>query len=139
MSTTPATAFTYEQVEKALGEGFNMAAEESGVDVENRDFAATQSAFWAYLNVLAVPRPATPLHPVTYETYTRDQVSTALNRAVDDMAARLHNGVADDIDNFAVNAALTLLDDPDASFADVTSECYGEDADVVSGWLADAA
>ncbi|MFI5868522.1 hypothetical protein [Streptomyces sp. NPDC051546] len=65
--------------------------------------------------------------------YSRDQVSTAVNAAVDDSAQTVRQQHADDIDNLVVNAVLTLLVHPDASFADIVEECYGgEDADAVT-------
>ncbi|MEU6462210.1 hypothetical protein [Streptomyces sp. NPDC046976] len=130
MSTAHAT-FMQAQVDTAIHDGFEMAASEAGVDVDNRDFVETQAAFWAYLQ-LAQGHGAEAV-------YTREQVSAALNLAVDDMAEQLHGGTADDIDNFAVNAALTLLETPGASFEDITVECYGEDAAEVSRWLTQAA
>ncbi|MFI8201001.1 hypothetical protein ACIF6K_31515 [Streptomyces sp. NPDC085942] len=121
MSTATDTAtFTRDQVEEAVCAGFEMAAEESGVSVDNSDFERTRVRFWELLDLIGT-------------TYTRDQIQTALN-AAPDAGARC----ADDIDNFAVNATLTLLDNPDAAFGDVAEECYGEDADEVAGWLADA-
>ena len=128
MTTAAPTTFTHDQVTKAIKDGFEMAAAESGVDVDNGDFETSRTTFWEYLGGEAGAR------------YTSDQVSTALNRAVDDMAEQLHGKTPDDIDNFAVNAALTLLDNPNASFDDIIAECYDdEDPEVVSGWLADAA
>ncbi|MGW2109932.1 hypothetical protein [Streptomyces sp. NPDC001948] len=136
MSNT-ADPVTYDQIEKAIEEGFEMAADQSGVYVDNRDFASTQDAFWTYLQLTAAMThdPASD----TGATYTRAQGSIALNRAVDDMADQLHGGCADDIDNFAVNAAMTLLDSPNSSFEDIVTECYGEEADEVARWLTNAA
>lgn len=34
-----------------------------------------------------------------------------------------------------INAALSLLDDPDADFDQVVAECYGERPSVVRSWL----
>ncbi|OEJ23047.1 hypothetical protein AR457_38285 [Streptomyces agglomeratus] len=136
MTTTSDTStFTREEIEQAIDDGYEMAAAQAGVDVDNDDFVATRAAFWAYLAVTAVTtQPGAPAEQEA--TYTRDQVSTALNRATDDAAG---SGCADDIDNFAVNAAMTLLDNPDADFETITTECYGEDADEVADWLTNAA
>ncbi|MFF3787133.1 hypothetical protein [Streptomyces sp. NPDC001933] len=136
MSNTAAPV-TYDQIENSIEEGFKMAADQSGVDVDNRDFTTTQDAFWTYLQLAAAMTQDAASD--TEATYTRAQVSIALNRAVDDMADHLHGGCADDIDNFAVNAAMTLLDSPNASFEDIVTECYGEEADEVARWLTNAA
>ncbi|MGW3932970.1 hypothetical protein ACWECC_33485 [Streptomyces microflavus] len=132
--TTGTSTFTREEIEQAIDDGYEMAAAEAGVDVDNHDFVATRAAFWAYLAVTAVTTQ--PGAAEQEATYTRNQVSTALNRATDDAAAPQ---CADDVDNFAVNAAMTLLDNPDADFETITTECYGEDADVVADWLSNAA
>ncbi|MFI1532125.1 hypothetical protein [Streptomyces griseus] len=129
MSTTTAT-FTRDQIKQAVTDGFQMAADESGVSFTNSDFRMTRARLWGNLRRIDKAATDTPGEP----TYTRDQIQTALNTATD-----AGPKAADDIDNFAVNATLTLLDNPDAAFGDIVEECYGEDADVVAGWLADAA
>ncbi|MFB7403307.1 hypothetical protein ACFCZR_24340 [Streptomyces rubiginosohelvolus] len=130
MSTTTATVtFTRDQVEEAVTAGFEMAADESGVSVDNSDFRRTRALFHSILDQADAAGPTAPGEP----TYTRDQIQAALNTATD-----AGPRAADDIDNFAVNATLTLLDNPDAAFGDITEECYGEDADEVAGWLANA-
>ncbi|WP_399554017.1 hypothetical protein [Streptomyces anulatus] len=131
MSTTTATVtFTRDQVEEALTAGFEMAAEESRATFDNSDFRRTRALFRSILDQVDMASgPSAPGEP----TYTREQVQTALNTATD-----AGPKTADDIDNFAVNATLTLLDDPDAAFGDVAEECYGADADQVAGWLVDA-
>ncbi|MCD9904551.1 hypothetical protein LUR56_39755 [Streptomyces sp. MT29] len=132
MSTATATAtFTREQIEQAVTDGFEMAADESGVSVDNPDFSRTRALFRSILDQVDMASgPNTPGEP----TYTREQVQAALNTATD-----AGPKAADDIDNFAVNATLTLLDDPDAAFGDIVEECYGEDADAVADWLTAAA
>ncbi|MFH8439312.1 hypothetical protein ACH4A3_29325 [Streptomyces sp. NPDC018007] len=128
--STPTATFTRDQIEQAVTDGFQMAADEASVSVNNSDFRRTRVLFRSILDqVDAASGPTTPGEP----TYTREQIQEALNTATD-AGARC----ADNIDNFAVNAALTLLDNPDAAFGDVAEECYGEDADEVAGWLADA-
>ncbi|MFB6908014.1 hypothetical protein ACFCWB_27450 [Streptomyces bacillaris] len=122
MSTTP--TYTHDQIEQAITNGFDMAADHAGIPAQNSDFNATLNTFWANLAVTDAT------------AHTRDEVSAALNQATDDAAKP---GCADDIDNFAVNAALTLLETPDATFDDVATECYGEDPDVIAGWLRAAA
>ncbi|MFI6142386.1 hypothetical protein ACIBCC_29870 [Streptomyces griseus] len=132
MSTATATArFTRDEIEEAVSAGFEMAADESGVSVDNSDFRRTRALVRSILDQVDMASgPSAPGEP----TYTREQVEKALNTATD-----AGPKAADDIDNFAVNATLTLLDNPDAAFGDIVEECYGEDADVVAGWLADAA
>ncbi|MGW6569827.1 hypothetical protein [Streptomyces sp. NPDC054975] len=71
---------------------------------------------------------------MTSTTYTRDHVSTAVNAAVD-LAADKADRDTTDTDNFIVNAALTLLENPDATFVDIVHECYDEDPDDVRSWL----
>lgn len=119
--------YTPGQIAEAIEEGFERAAARAGIFTDNADFNATLTTFWAYLAAIKAS--------TLTGAYTRDQVSDALNRATDDAAAP---GCADDIDSFAVNAALTLLEAPNATFADVATECYGEDADDVAQWLRDA-
>ncbi|MFD3820231.1 hypothetical protein ACFWRZ_34660 [Streptomyces rubiginosohelvolus] len=118
------TSYTREQIEKATEDGFGMAAEHAGVPTDNPDFNRTLTTFWAYFTATDTYTPE--------RTHAREHVTQLLNRATDDAA---HPGCADDIDNFAVNATLTLLDDPDATITDVATECYGEDAATVTGWL----
>ncbi|MGW3335585.1 hypothetical protein ACWDF9_34170 [Streptomyces rubiginosohelvolus] len=130
-TTTIATVtFTRDQVEQALTAGFEMAAEESRVSVDNSDFRRTRALFRSILDQLDA---ASDLNIPGEPTYTRDQIQAALNTATD-----AGPKAADDIDNFAVNATLTLLDNPDAVLGDIAEECYGEDADEVTGWLANA-
>lgn len=112
--------YTHDQIEQAITDGFDMAADHAGIPTQNPDFTATLTTFRAYLAVTDTT------------AHTRDQVSKTLNQATDDAAAP---GCADDIDNFAVNAALTLLETPDATFEDIATECYGETPDVIAGWL----
>ncbi|WP_205327050.1 hypothetical protein [Glycomyces sp. YM15] len=69
-------------------------------------------------------------------SYTRDQVSTAVNAGADTIKDALELGERDaDLINLIVNAALTCLDRPDASFDDVVNENYGETTpEDVRGW-----
>ncbi|RZU28239.1 hypothetical protein EV284_6405 [Streptomyces sp. BK022] len=156
MSTAP-SVFTLPDILAALHAGVELTADESGLDFLDGRFT------WPYAATLArLDNPDTTWSQVSdrhdklrqlwsagtdlpdtdddARTYTREQVSTAVNWAVDEAADINHlGGCADDVDNFLVNAVLTLLDDPDAAFTDVVDECYGEDPDLVSRWLHDAA
>ena len=70
-------------------------------------------------------------------SYTRDQVSEALNRACDEVQQLVREGgVLDaelpiDATNLVVNAGLYFLDHPEAPMGDVIREHY-DDADVLS-------
>ncbi|MEV8344480.1 hypothetical protein [Streptomyces niveus] len=156
LDKTPAPAtFTRAQIMTAINEGFEMAAAESRFSIDSDRFTWPVAATLTYLDdpaaswshVLArhvaylLDREAAEETPATDDgrTFTRDGLSTAVNRGVDDAAHYRRHRCASDIDNLAVNAVLTLLDTPEASFADVTVACYGEDADEVAGWLVDAA
>ncbi|MFD7334874.1 hypothetical protein ACFV98_02575 [Streptomyces violascens] len=67
--------------------------------------------------------------------FTRDQVSMAVNNGIDLAAVRERRSVADDVDNFIVNAAMTLLDDPAADFYKVVVENYCDSPSVIRSWL----
>ncbi|MFJ8752059.1 hypothetical protein ACIREO_22420 [Streptomyces sp. NPDC102441] len=161
MSTAVITnTFTHPDVVGALEAGMEMAADEAGRPVTAERFTwATAAALtyldstgapWADVDVrhaeIAVARAATargeeaedPSDLYAGMRYSRMQVSAAVNAGVDTAAQTIREQQADDIDNLVVNAVLTLLDAPDASFDAVVDECYGgvtpED---VSGWLSD--
>ncbi|MBQ0972836.1 hypothetical protein KBZ00_17065 [Streptomyces sp. RK31] len=161
MSTAVVTStFTHPDVVAAIDAGTKMAADESGRSLTSERFTwATAAALtyldnteapWAdvqarHLEITAAQAAAGRGDEVEdtsdlYEgmRYSRGQVSAAVNAGVDAAAETIREQCADDIDNLTVNAILTLLDHPDASFADVVAECYdGDGADDVSGWLAD--
>ncbi|MFE2184144.1 hypothetical protein [Streptomyces sp. NPDC059455] len=147
--------FTLSQIVAALNEGIEMAADESGCNITDERFTWPYAATLVHLDNPDAPWTHVAVRhdahrqisreggeePVSEDgrTFTRDQVSAAVNWAVDEATDfRRLGACADDIDNFVVNAVLTLLDDPDASFDDVVTECYGEGPDRVSSWLADA-
>lgn len=70
--------------------------------------------------------------------YTRDEVSTAVNGAADMLnGADLDSDTVSLVD-FMVNAALTLLDNPDADVDDVLEENWGDgdDADAIRSMFA---
>ncbi|MBD0689635.1 hypothetical protein [Streptomyces sp. CBMA123] len=69
-------------------------------------------------------------------TYTRNAVSKAILDAADLVIEELNGGERDtDLLSVVVNAALTILDDPDASFRQIVEECYSiEEAELRSWW-----
>ncbi|MEU9355075.1 hypothetical protein AB0D65_29775 [Streptomyces griseoloalbus] len=154
MSTT---TFTLPDIVTALNGGFGMAAAETPLTIAEPRFTLPMAATLAHLNDPDVKWADVALtyatvraqieaeHEMTVpeddgRTWTRDQVADAVNWAIDEAAGTRRLGAcADDLDNLAVNAVLTLLDDPDATFEDVATECYGEDPDEIARWARDAA
>ncbi|MGW0033029.1 hypothetical protein ACWDXD_24835 [Streptomyces sp. NPDC003314] len=154
MSTT---TFTLPEIVTALDEGVGMAVAETPLTLTEQRFtlpmAATltrldnPTALWedvsfqhAIVCAQVEEKYALPVPDDDGRTWTREQVADAVNWAVDQAAGTRRPGAcADDIDNFVVNAVLTLLDDPGAEFEDVVVECYGERPGRVSRWLRDAA
>ncbi|MFJ6437853.1 hypothetical protein [Streptomyces sp. NPDC091416] len=152
------TVFAHPDVVAAIEAGMEMASFESGRSLESFTWATAacltylDSAQAPWADVIARREEITAAQAAAdrgeevadtsdlYEgmLYTRQHVSAAVNAGVDAAAERIREQCADDINNLAVNAVLTLLDQPDASYAAVVAECYGgEDPDDVSGWLAD--
>ncbi|MFD3514846.1 hypothetical protein [Streptomyces sp. NPDC058657] len=153
--TMSTATFTRDQVLTAVSEGFELAADEAELDVSDDEFTWPRVATLAYLTAPSAVWADVACQHAAYQesdeegeaspflvedgrTFTRDEVSAAVNRAVDDAAEHTRGRMADDIDCLAVNAVLTLLDTPEASFDDVASECYGEDPEEIRKWLADA-
>ena len=67
--------------------------------------------------------------------YTRDEVSEAVNNAVNLVAGNIEVSDSDqDMLNLIVNAAMTLLDFPGASMHEVITANYAEDPENVLGW-----
>jgi hypothetical protein len=146
------TTYTRSQAHTAVGQGIELAAAESGLDCDAARFTWATAAI---LTVLDNPRAAWADVEARHAQLqhdeharevadgdtqvTRDQVSKAVNDGIDWAAEKVRGRAADDIDNLAVNAVLTLLEDPAASFEDIVASCYGEDPAVVGRWLADAA
>jgi hypothetical protein len=163
MTSTATATFTLPEIITALNEGFGMAAAETSLKIKEPRFALPMAAALAHLDgpeVAAAPADFAFTYAIVQahaearaeaedeidnsdadgRTWTGDQVAEAVNWAVDWAAgARSPGACADDLDNFTVNAVLTLLHDPEATFETVVSKCYGEDPDEVSGWLRDAA
>ncbi|ATM24548.1 hypothetical protein SMD44_p10049 (plasmid) [Streptomyces alboflavus] len=159
MTHTAAPAFAYTDVLAAVRAGIRMTAEEAGRSLTNQRFTWITAAALTYLDnpeapwadvvarreTIAAAKAAEnrqeknsspdPRHDIRC---TYDQVSRAVNKAVDTTAETVRNLAPDDIDNFVVNAVLTLLEQPDASFDDIVIESYGgEEPDHVSAWLMD--
>lgn len=61
-------------------------------------------------------------------TYTRGQVSNAVNAGVDMV-------IDGDTANLVVNAVMTLLDAPGATIEEIINECYSEDPETVLSWV----
>ncbi len=61
-------------------------------------------------------------------TYTKEQVSTAVNSGVDLV-------IDGDTANLVVNAIMTLLDSPQATIEEIIEECYQEDPETVLSWV----
>ncbi|WP_405542729.1 hypothetical protein OG478_13630 [Streptomyces phaeochromogenes] len=134
------------QICEAVTKGLTLAADEARLSSSAARFTWARTAAVtllerpgaAWAEVKSEHNKAAPSEPPTDDNtprFTRDQVSQAVNNGVD-LAAE-HNGRAnpDDLDNFVINAALSLLDDPDADFDQVVAECYGERPSVVRSWL----
>lgn len=144
--TGPVELYSRAQVNAAINEGVTMAADEAHISSYADRFAWTVTAVMVLLD-----RPSAPWgevrnrhHAPTSDAvaadddepqYTRDQVSQAVNNGVDLAATRMRRTYADDLDNFIVNATMTLLDDPEADFYKVVAECYSDSARVVRSWL----
>ncbi|WP_445517347.1 hypothetical protein [Streptomyces sp. NEAU-174] len=141
---SPVKLYSRDAVRTAMTDGVTMAADEANISSSDDRFvwahAAAMtlldkpSANWATVrNAHYAPGPA----PTDDDDpqYTRDQVSQAVNNGIDLAAKHERRTVADDLDNLIVNAALTLLDDPDADFHKVATENYDECPSVIRSWL----
>lgn len=77
---------------------------------------------------------------MTGETYTRDQVVAALNRAADALSDHdyedSHTIRDDDLVNLMVNLAMGFLEEPGKTMEQVIEASYGEDPETVLGWIA---
>ncbi|MDI3409283.1 hypothetical protein [Streptomyces cavernicola] len=141
----PVRLYSRAQVRTAVADGLKLAADEAHVSSYADRFAWESavmtlldqpSALWA--EVKSRHHSATDdIEAADDEApqYTREQISQAVNNGVDLPAAQERRTVADDLDNLIVNAALTLLDDPDADFYKVVTKNYGESPRVVRSWL----
>ncbi|MFG2986177.1 hypothetical protein ACGFYQ_33835 [Streptomyces sp. NPDC048258] len=146
------TTYTRAQVVIAVEEGLELAADESGRSVTERRFALALSAVLARLDNPAATwddalvryaelRAAEDTAGAAAEdgtTFTRDEVNTRVWDGIELAADNFGQHGTDDIDNLALNAVMTLLDDPAASFDDIAEDCYAEDPDAIVGWLRDA-
>ncbi|MEU1313331.1 hypothetical protein ABZ419_31170 [Streptomyces cinnamoneus] len=144
--SAPANLYSRDQVRTAINDGVTMAADEAHVSSYADRFAWAVTAVMTLLDAPSAPwgevknqhyRQAPADAPADDETpqYTREQVSQAVNSGIDLAAEHTGRPYADDLDNLVVNAALTLLDTPDADFYTVATECYSESPRVVRSWL----
>ncbi|MEU5431122.1 hypothetical protein AB0H73_36715 [Streptomyces olivoreticuli] len=143
--SAPANLYSRAQVRTAINDGATMAADEAHVSSYADRFSWAVSAVMTLLNAPSAHwvevenqhHRETPVDAPDDDApqYTREQVSQAVNSGIDLAAENTGRAYADDLDNLVVNAALTLLDDPDADFYKVTTECYSESPRVVRSWL----
>ncbi|MGW3491622.1 hypothetical protein [Streptomyces sp. NPDC001054] len=63
------------------------------------------------------------------------EANRAVNAGVDLVGDRVGEPEYSDLKNLVVNTILELLEDPEATFEDVTLRAYGEPSRVVLGWL----
>ncbi|MGP4112949.1 hypothetical protein ACTWP5_18815 [Streptomyces sp. 4N509B] len=69
------------------------------------------------------------------ETYSREEISQAVNTGADLVLMEFDLGDRDtDLLALVINAALTVLDVPEATMNDVVESCYGESLDDIRGW-----
>ncbi|MFJ7054765.1 hypothetical protein ACIQU7_23945 [Streptomyces albidoflavus] len=155
MSTDPYATFSLPEIVAALNDGVGMAVGETPLTIAEARFTwpmagtllrltnpeATAADIGQYdvLRAQIETGYAIPEVPDDGRVWTRDQVSEAVNWAVDQGASTVRGGCADDLDNFVVNAVLSLLDEPGTEFEDVAVESYGETPQTVARWLRDAA
>lgn len=68
-------------------------------------------------------------------TYTRNQVSEAVNAGADLVTSDIGDGERDtDLVNLVVNAIMTVLDSPDVSLDDVIESNYSVSPEEVRSW-----
>ncbi|GHF33011.1 hypothetical protein GCM10010218_12610 [Streptomyces mashuensis] len=143
--SAPANLYSRAQVRTAINHGATMAADEAHVSSYADRFAwavtavmtllDTPSARWDEVENQHHREAPADAPDDDAPQYTREQVSQAVNSGIDLAAEHTGRAYADDLDNLVVNAALTLLDDPDADFYTVATECYSESPRVVRSWL----
>ncbi|MFJ7004203.1 hypothetical protein ACIQWY_29860 [Streptomyces albidoflavus] len=155
MSTDPYATFSLPEIVAALNDGVGMAVGETPLTIAEARFTwpmagtllrladpeATAADIGQYDVLRAQIETGYAISEVPDDgrVWTRDQVSEAVNWAVDQGASTVRGGCADDLDNFVVNAVLSLLDEPGTEFEDVAVESYGETPQTVARWLRDAA
>ncbi|GGW94780.1 hypothetical protein [Streptomyces noursei] len=144
--TGPIKLYSRDEVHTAIVDGVTMAADEAHLSHKGDRFTWAISAVMTYLDAPSAPwaevknRHYTPTQDTAADDespqYTREQVSQAVNNGVDKAAERIgRRRFPDDLDNLVVNAALTLLDAPEADFHAVVVECYSDSPRVVRSWL----
>ncbi|WP_328333455.1 hypothetical protein [Streptomyces sp. NBC_00455] len=141
----PVKLYSRDAVHTAIVDGVTLAADEAHHSNQADRFTWAITAVMTYLDAPSAPwaevknrhYQPTPDAAEDDETaqYIREQVSQAVNNGVDAAARHTGRRFPDDLDNLVVNAALTLLDDPDADFYTVAVECYSESPRVVRSWL----
>ncbi|WP_329289528.1 hypothetical protein [Streptomyces pseudovenezuelae] len=82
----------------------------------------------------AVRHGLAAIEPV--RAWSRAEVSQALNDGADVISDQLGGETEHDYGNLVVNAALTRLEDPDATFEDVVERNYDESPAQVREWWA---
>ena len=138
------TTYTWTQFNAALVAGIEMTAEAAEQETAYWPFPAVRLCARGNLANAAWPSEMGPFTDTGADdalaafTFEFDQISRAVNGAVDEVAARKRR-CANDRDNLLVNAILTVLKEPGADLDDVADECYGEAPDTVAGWARDAA
>jgi len=135
------TVYTWSEINTALSAGVAMTAEVAGQLVTDAPFPGVCADLLARLCGQVLPwEEVVFTAPVSYDAYlfTAEQVSAAVNRAVD-VAVRGERRRCNDRDDLIVNCVVALLEDPGADFTDVAYSCYGQSPDTIAGWARRAA
>ncbi|MBT2396288.1 hypothetical protein [Streptomyces sp. ISL-100] len=143
--TGPVKLYSRDEVHTAIVDSVTLAADEAHRSNQADRFAWAITAVMTYLDAPSAPwaevknRHYQPTPDAADDDeapqFIREQVSQAVNNGVDASAQHTGRNIPDDLDNLVVNAALTLLDDPEADFYTVAIECYSESPRVVRSWL----
>lgn len=72
-------------------------------------------------------------------SFSRDEVSAAINRASDDIARLSDDEALRDAMNLVVNATMHFLDHPESTLAKTIEHNYDEDPETVFAWIGEAA
>ncbi|MFB8290206.1 hypothetical protein [Kitasatospora purpeofusca] len=137
-------SFTLSDLHTAVTKGTAMTAGAAEQTITDDPFPSFRTTILAYLIAPASDwkdresNAARLLADQGDPSFTYDQVSEAVNRAVDDTARHEHHG-ANDRDYLFVNAVLTLLNEPQAQLADIAASAYGQDPDTIRSWARNAA
>nr|BEK71359.1 hypothetical protein KPHV_85860 [Kitasatospora purpeofusca] len=137
-------SFTLADIHTAVTKGTAMTADAAEQAVTDDPFPSFRITILAYLIAPTSDwkdrrsNAARLLADQGDPSFTYDQVREAVNRAVDDTARREHYG-ANDRDYLFVNAVLTLLEEPQATLADIAASAYSQDPDTIRFWARNAA